>query len=103
MKHTLGPWKTVKDVNGKYLTIEHREGNGGEVCRLYFYSYNPRPAQQHANARLIEAAPDLLDALRRLHRYVHDTWGFGDDRPSLLEIDEECCILFKRVNDESDS
>ena len=55
-KHTKSPWE-VKDQWG-YIRI-HSEDNG--VCRI-----DGIGSQEKANAHLIAAAPDLLDALKAL-------------------------------------
>lgn len=59
MKHTKGPWKVFKgadryiiDLNGESYWIQ-REGFSGND-------------EQRANANLIAAAPDLLEALEIL-------------------------------------
>jgi hypothetical protein len=61
-KHTPGPWHyfetedgrcRVKPLNGKYIVAE---------CS----AMEPQCEEQGSNARLIAAAPDLLEALRRL-------------------------------------
>ena len=52
-KHTPGPWKLSRDGND----IENADGAG--VCAMYADETAP------ANAALIAAAPDLLEALER--------------------------------------
>jgi hypothetical protein len=75
MSHTSGPWKifegwgadnrrpvivdSIPDVNGKFV------GN----CICYAASTNP---DIEANARLIAAAPDLLEALQAIARFYND-------------------------------
>ena len=53
-KHTPGPWKVSSSGND----IENAYGAG--VCALY------ADESSEANARLIAAAPELLEALERL-------------------------------------
>lgn len=76
-KHTPGPWKTeihVKDIeiwnqNTHIATINHH------------YKYEDQPAIDKANARLIAAAPELLEALiaavAQLDRDGHDLSKLG--------------------------
>jgi len=69
-KHTPGPWYSLKDTlhEGQYFV------------RVQTYGYAPLATvrgdkrstlkQSEANARLISAAPDLLEALKSLLWYV---------------------------------
>lgn len=56
MKHTPGPWRT----NGCYIS-----SNYGEVGHAYWVSSMP-DGMSEANARLIAAAPELLEALQAI-------------------------------------
>jgi hypothetical protein len=94
-KHTPGPWKVVRDGNplsaGIVAVIEHSERFlaveedhfGGPWCA---------PDTWEANARLIAAAPDLLEALRGYQREAtsyHTTCGHGEEG-SVAECDSIC-------------
>lgn len=69
-KHTPGPWSFYDDSNdGKTNRIEI-VAIGKTVARIY----HSVPAQDLPNARLIAAAPDLLEALEFVIRGVPDTW-----------------------------
>jgi hypothetical protein len=57
-KYTPGPWKIT--LNSVVTRLFGKEGIGGDselIAELRFFSSN------RANGRLIEAAPELLDAL----------------------------------------
>jgi hypothetical protein len=58
-KHTLGPWKYTPSTNLVEGCIESG-AQEYEVCTVSDNNSNP---QNVANARLIAAAPDLLEAL----------------------------------------
>jgi hypothetical protein len=66
ISHTPGPWETdCKDHDCIYQDILVRAASRS-ICKLWIddapvHDYN---AEQHANAQLIAAAPELLDALR---------------------------------------
>ena len=63
-KHTPGPW-TLDDRGYKYIV--HKPGDGyitRDICRMD--SSTMAAFAQEANARLIAAAPDLLEALKML-------------------------------------
>jgi hypothetical protein len=63
-KHTPGPWTWVEGYNGLY-------GSGKDNDVLTFADYEGMYLSYsnkytHGNARLIAAAPDLLEALKRI-------------------------------------
>jgi hypothetical protein len=90
-KHTPGPW-TV-GARGKYGThnanIIFSNGGEGSVATVYglpmhtnLEEVDPKYAEGMANARLIAAAPELLEALREAYGYVDcipETAAGGDD------------------------
>ena len=62
-KHTAGPW--THEGQGDITGIENDPANGCvgpvDVCSVYLRTV---PGRHEANARLIAAAPELLDALK---------------------------------------
>ncbi len=65
MKHTPGPWKVKSDYNvfsGGGRLVANSGGHSGSVCPEEIHEENK------ANAILIAAAPDLLEALENLER-----------------------------------
>jgi len=60
---TPGPWEVSGDM------IINGMENIAEVCRLDKYT---KGGSKKANARLIAAAPDLLDALQTLWAFIED-------------------------------
>lgn len=66
-KHTPGPWVTDEvDHDAPYENIKIKAGNHHTVCTVWIddapvHDFN---AMQYANARLIAAAPELLEALK---------------------------------------
>lgn len=77
--HTPGPWKifTVQDGpnKGQLLGVGQQTGEG--VTDAYGGLWGSGP-EQMANAHLIAAAPDLLEALILARRYVADVPIVGD-------------------------
>lgn len=70
-KHTPGPWTQYEG--------EVRAAGHGLISRSYYGSPDGPGA---ANARLIAAAPDLLEALQKLSivmRELHDHWDNDRD------------------------
>ena len=92
-KHTPGPWRLeevvdrsikhlcpVADVDGfSLLTVVHTEGNDGNECIPFAAVY------RDADARLIAAAPELLDACRMVLFLEH----LGGMLPGVKEIVQE--------------
>lgn len=78
-KHTPGDWYVTGEMT-RYINVRIGGGLIQEVA-----SCGPTEAdggygpQQEANARLIAAAPDLLEALIELADAGADAWG--EDRP----------------------
>lgn len=59
MKHTSGPWRRV----GRYIDA-HKSGHEDGICQILFTGDPDVDAQVEADACLITAAPDLLEALQ---------------------------------------
>jgi len=58
MSHTPGPWVIVSDDEGRCFI-----NSGGVIKAVVATCDQPVSAEHAANARLIAAAPDLLEAL----------------------------------------
>ena len=71
-KHTPGPWKATE----KTVTAPETEDRLGLDVRIY----GGNGKDNRANARLIAAAPDLLEALQAFVKYADDV---SDDSPEL--------------------
>lgn len=59
MKHTKGPWKMTM---GTKTCAVKQEGSLGYLCEMSDYDRG----EQVANAQLIAAAPDMLEALQEI-------------------------------------
>jgi citrate lyase beta subunit len=66
-RHTPGPWFLAEKVEGKHtvtnlrrIRSERERIEHGAVCEVYGIADG---SEAHANARLIAAAPELLEAL----------------------------------------
>lgn len=103
IKHTPGPWEVVEnpDSGGRDTVIGNAasiysddETYVADVYRGYVGSESVTHDQQISNARLIAAAPCLLDALQRLNsatrRYMEERpesdAEWASDEPSVLSI-----------------
>lgn len=77
--HTPGPWLLHRDNRRERYDI----GVKGQfalrlVAEVSFGFFEPAESEQHANARLIAAAPDLLAACRRLRSVINDHVSLAD-------------------------
>jgi hypothetical protein len=80
-KHTPGPW-TVGDWKGWSAMV--RDGNGDGIC----IPCTGRGGTNDANARLIAAAPELLEIVRDVQDYSFSKFS-GRIRDVLAKIDGE--------------
>ena len=83
-KHTPGPWK----VDGTYIYEVEQDKILAEV-----ETYNNNELPYEANARLMAAAPELLEFVR----YVAKGIPVGDDPCSLEELEESLDHLEERA------
>lgn len=65
-KHTPGPWKV--DESGSMIETEYQVNLRGEYDHICGFRKNLVGDFDKATARLIASAPDLLEALQRIHR-----------------------------------
>lgn len=85
-RHTPAPW-IAKEDDEHHSSYAHIIGDKGEyIARVPLYSHEldkHRP-EQEANARLIAAAPELLDALQVAVKHMNDPYPAGDDLSHVL-------------------
>lgn len=74
MKHTPGPWSNA--VPGFIRAIVNESGEQNIVMLLAPYSMD-NDEEYRANARLIAAAPELLDELLEAERVLSTLAGVG--------------------------
>jgi hypothetical protein len=76
-KHTPGPWNTGNSINefkeGSAWTVPVWSHNGPEWGKMAAEAIAPTREMAQANARLISAAPDLLEACKiALNAFEHN-------------------------------
>ena len=84
-KHTPGPWMWDSDpIKGDPLNrVRYRVVARGQTITQCYYSSSDEQAEH--DARLIAAAPDLLEALRALHAAcVKDGWPVYGAHPAAM-------------------
>ena len=80
MKHTPGPWYYEDDSYAPYIVDSTRVIRLADVHDTPFLSNgNCGRRASKANARLIAAAPELLESLREMLPIVHDAMNADDD------------------------
>jgi hypothetical protein len=82
-KHTPGPWRNGLDANGNPIVCQKYDGD--------LFGSEPNEEYQ-ANCRLVDAAPDLLEALMRLLPMAEDDAFQYGGKP-----DEDGDIIFARA------
>jgi hypothetical protein len=65
-KHTPGPWAIDQDLSGAPVILPTLENGRFAICAMY------GPQKGH-NARLIAAAPELLEALKNAIEIIEGT------------------------------
>jgi hypothetical protein len=66
MSHTQGPWKLLKFADDERYVVTNSAGNKRifrEIATVEFGFSEKAETEQHANAKLIAAAPQMLQAL----------------------------------------
>lgn len=80
-KHTPGPWHVAyQDRNGQSVV----KGDHFEIATCWHHCVGSIEKEMHANARLIAAAPDLLEALKLALPFMESEaviQGYGYYRP----------------------
>lgn len=86
-KHTPGPWETDRSNShaGQIATIHWCLDD--DWIEVWSPDWPRDEETQEANARLIAAAPELLDALRCLHECIRT--GQGHALQDMLELAED--------------
>ena len=92
-KHTPGPWR-VGEYKYKGIEISRDYSYPVRIAIVESWAADPKAAQQEAqaNARLIAAAPELLEALRDIRdNYDCDEWAHKYGTPC------RCCIAAEAI------
>ena len=93
MAHTPGPWRIgeyVKPIRYKQDDLHVLAGQMSIVCSMSAVNWSIDGEKDKANARLIAAAPDLLEALKEALPYVLRAYecAFPNERENEAIADE---------------
>ena len=91
-KHTQGPWTYEQISNNAYVIDEN-----GSAVMLY---RNPDD-EMKANARLIAAAPELLEALRGMVALEEENLRSGDDIDVCFELESARAAIAKAKGEQT--
>lgn len=84
--HTPGPWQVEQVTGGRYGTfLCITRGRGTDSIVQIHWHNRPINEEDKANARLIAAAPKLLEACRWMMRELCEAW----DEPEQTAIPAE--------------
>lgn len=84
-KHTPGPWDYWSGYNAYDKVEAQITAEGGDIV---IASYNHLISEGEANARIMAAAPDLLEALEKIVEYAHQYSGRERSQAAAMEIVE---------------
>ena len=107
MTHTPGPWRVAENLFGStasyevYTNIETKSGKGGytRICQI-------TPLDQKANARLIAAAPEMLEALEEIEALIRESsgvtgWHLNGQVASWEELDLKIGAVLRKARGEA--
>jgi hypothetical protein len=91
--HTPGPWEFQKhdagryygNIVGYYSRYETEPEKGNQIRTITIQLNHGTDEENAANAKLIAAAPDLLEALKMAHSEIHGECDFTKEQ--LLKIE----------------
>lgn len=87
-KHTAGPWKAVQNSAGAWEIHPTGEFNYHSIAGAHFNEYVSKDeSENEANARLIAAAPELLEALGDIRAAL--IMGNNPNDKGLIEMADE--------------
>lgn len=101
-KHTPGPWKVMPRINN-FIDIEHSQNLVKGAITLALCRVQARQSwedEAQANARLIAAAPDLLEALQGMvsaWNMVCDAQGWERDH---IQQQKDACFAIAKATGE---
>jgi hypothetical protein len=89
-KHTPGPWQLFRDDEREMydVCIPSTVGIRG-IAEISFGYSEPAETEQHANAKLIAAAPELLEAGKALTTLYYDGLSLPRDASVLAAAVEQ--------------
>jgi hypothetical protein len=105
-KHTPGPWHCglfrEAGADSRFNGIDIGADNGANVALIHYQQHAHEPAEVKANASLIAAAPELLDALQSLiAEYEPNLKAFATDAPRKAKWEAACAAIAKATGEQA--
>ncbi len=100
--YTKGPWG-VFNLNGT-ICIDNRGGDGRRPCIVDWPGFDGNEMsrkENEANARLIAAAPEMLEALNAAVSQVHLTNSTEPMSPDVKRVFDQCCAAIAKAEGRS--
>ena len=100
--YTKGPWG-VFNHNGT-ICIDNRGGDGRRPCIVDWPGFDGNEMsrkENEANARLIAAAPEMLEALNAAVSQVHLTNSTEPMSPDVKRVFDQCCAAIAKAEGRS--
>jgi hypothetical protein len=96
MSHTPGPWRWDHESNVGNLIVDPERNAVATFQARSHLKWAEQQAEREANARLIAAAPELLEALKEIRqdRDVDMVGAFADGWYAALEV---CQVIADRA------
>jgi hypothetical protein len=99
-KHSPGPWC----IPGDFREIHPVADEDGLRAIADIDLDNRRPRERESNARLIAAAPELLQALEDLHKQIRNHLNFSvKEDYSLMVADAYASKVLHKIKEELDN
>lgn len=98
-KHTPGTWNVSKTIND--YAIYSSQNDSKDIAAVYQYSRSIAPEEAEANAKLIAAAPELLEMVYNLKQCIKRLTADNlsqYDRDTEAQWEGEAHELLTRIN-----
>ena len=96
MTHTPGPWKIVRAV---ISAEDYAIVAGGIIAEVFHRIDDETFADAEANARLIAAAPVMLEALEATKKFIAELYEAGEEWEVLKPIAEQVGTALDQVGE----
>ena len=81
-EHTPGPWEVDAGLATDWIAF--RVAAGSRLTETVCDTVDGDESERQANARLIAAAPDMLETLKEIRTYFEYTDGVDDENASIV-------------------
>ena len=106
MNHTSGPWAAAARQGDDWESVVYVPGTPNEICQCFHSSLSLVGKENcEANARLIAAAPEMYEALVKLHQIIDfeepvsqtGRLGYVDDPAAINEAMRLACAAISKA------